>query len=95
MERAYGDWTRRQSAAVETNHYNSTIDPRISERQQLLERILQTTRWPTKNNVADVDPEIAHHFTPIQQPGPVVSNPQLPLQEEKSNAEESKIEVSI
>ena len=94
--RAFGDWTRRQSAAVDTHHHYlpPAIDPRISERQQLLERILETTRWPTKHNVAaDVDPDITtHHFIPIQQQSP---KDQRPPEEEEvvSPPEEPRDEV--
>jgi len=44
-----GDWTRRQSAVEVPLH--PRLDP-VSERQQILESILRTTRWPTTNNVA-------------------------------------------
>lgn len=97
MCRAFGDWTRRQSAAVTAHCQPPTIDPRISERQQLLERILQTTRWPTKHNVADVDPDNnAHHFTPIHQPPlPILAKDQeTPPQQPVWLAEKPKIEVN-
>jgi len=47
--RVRGDWTRRQSAVEAPRH--PRLDP-ASERQQILDSILRTTRWPTTNNVA-------------------------------------------
>ena len=100
MSRAFGDWTRRQSAAVDTHHHYlpPAIDPRISERQQLLERILETTRWPTKHNVAaDVDPDnTTHHFIPIQQLAHASPKDQRPHPQEEvvSPPEEPEEEVS-
>nr|CAH0111353.1 unnamed protein product [Daphnia galeata] len=102
---AFGDWTRRQSAAVDTNYLPPAIDPRISERQQLLERILETTRWPTKQNVAVVDPldpgTNAHNFTLIKPPvsdsinsQPTVEETVSPPRDSKTEAKETAGEVS-
>ena len=99
LNSAFGDWTRRQSAAVDTHYLPPAIDPRISERQQLLERILETTRWPTKQNVADVDPldpgTKAHHFAPIHQPVSNSLNGQPTIEEIVSPPLEPKNEVII
>lgn len=96
VNRAFGDWTRRQSAAVDTHRIPQAIDPRISERQHLLERVLQTTRWPTKQNVAaDVDPlGNVHHFIPIQLPAPALIQ-ERQVRQDISPGVESKQEVFI
>ena len=50
---------RRQSAVEAPCHL--TTDP-ISERQQILESILRTTRWPTTFNVAVLEDTSAVGF---------------------------------
>lgn len=59
---------RRQSAVETPRH--PTTDP-ISERQQILESILRTTRWPTTFNVAALEETSAEGFanpTPLTLP---------------------------
>jgi hypothetical protein len=65
----------------------------------LLERILETTRWPTKQNVADFDPldpgTNAHHFSLIQPAVPNPPNSQPTVEETVSPSIEPKTEVNI
>jgi len=67
LERAFGDWTRRQSA-IEPHHHVPMVAEPISERQQILESILRTTRWPTKHNVASEDTEVIQPPVDMNQP---------------------------
>ena len=96
---AFGDWTYRQSTAVNTHYLPPAINPRISERQQLLEKILETTRWPTKQNVADVDPldpgTNAHNFSLNQQPVPKSLNEKPTMEETVPSSPVSKPEVNV
>lgn len=75
------------------------MDPRISERQQLLEKILETTRWRTKQNVADIDPLDAgtnpYNFILSEKTLPISSRGQSTIPETVSPSQEAKIEVSV
>lgn len=97
--RAFGDWTRRQSAVTDTHYLPAAMDPRISERQQLLEKILETTRWPTKQNVTDIDPLDAdtnpHNFILSEKPLPISPRSQDAMPETVSQRQDAKIEVSV
>ena len=72
VSRTYGDWTRRQSAVEAPQH--PRVDP-VSERQQILESILRTTRWPTTNNVAAVQDVTQFNNGPIS---PTVKTEDVP-----------------
>lgn len=94
---AFGDWTRRQSAVTDIHHLPPAMDPRISERQQLLEKILETTRWRTKQNVADIDPLDAgtnpYNFILSEKALPISPRGQSTIPETVSPSQEAKIEA--
>lgn len=80
---AFGDWTRRQSA-MDTRRQPLPVDPRISERKQNLESILRTTRWPTKNNVAE-GLKVEDAALGIPNPLTLVSKPPVTSHEGEAN----------
>jgi hypothetical protein len=66
INRAYGDWTRRQSAIDTPQQYllqqqQQLVAAHASQREQILESALRTTRWPTKHNVAEATDDLATH----------------------------------
>jgi len=74
--RIAGDWTRRQSAVEPrcfrpraTTVNDGAVAVRTSERRQLLDSVLRTTRWPTENNVAvlaaDDEPKAVFELQPV------------------------------
>lgn len=85
LSRPFGDWTRRQSA-VEPRRPVTMDSAQMNQRQQILESILRTTRWPTQHNVAAVDAATAVATQLVVPPGQPVPAP-------SSSAEESQPEV--
>ena len=74
--RVRGDWTRRQSA-VEAP-YHPELDP-VTERQQILESILRTTRWPTTNNIAVMQDNPQQFSQPLSSPVKAKDVPEVGL----------------
>ena len=75
--RVYGDWTRRQSAIDTPQQFLyqqqlAAAAAQASQREQMLESALRTTRWPTKHNVAeatdDLGVEQLHQLSAFRQP---------------------------